>query len=234
MIRSILAIIIIFLFTLSTSVSSQGKKPPVKQSASSQSDELVKDSKRLDSEILSINNKIAKVIADYKLLSTKDIMILPYHVTYKLGDNFIEIEKYDLKRDVLKDDSVIGISKKLIRVYVSGQSVSRIESEITESEYGIEWTESVKIIDPSPSQEGTDDVTFTHTISKRTLVNNRKLGDIRNTSAYPLRNNIKREFIIPHITFFYDTILSIAETYTKGVKDTDSMLTEFLKKSTGY
>lgn len=234
MIRSISAIIIVFLFALSSSIFSQDKKPDNQQMSSLQSDELDNDGKKLDNDILSINKKIAEVITKYKLISTKDIMMLPYHVTYKLGDDFIEIEKYDLKRNTLLDDSVIGISKKFIRVYVSGQNVSRIESEISESEYGIEWTETVRMVDPSPTQEGTDDIIFTHTISKRTLLDNKKLGDIKNNRLFPLRNNLKREFLIPHITFFYNTILDIAESYYKGIKDTDSLLTEFLKKSTSY
>ena len=66
------------------------------------------------------------------------------------------------------------------------------------------------------------------------LLNNKKLGTVKNTTAYPLRNEIKREFLIPHLSTFYSAILFISEAYYKSLKDSDSSLSEFLKKSTKY
>ena len=66
------------------------------------------------------------------------------------------------------------------------------------------------------------------------LINDKKLGEIRNNRAFPIRNDIKREFLIPHSTFIYNTFLKIAELYYKGIKDSDSAMSDFLKKSTSY
>ena len=68
----------------------------------------------------------------------------------------------------------------------------------------------------------------------KTVVDGKKLGDIKNSIVYPVRNNIKRDFLIPSLAYFYNVLLNIAETYSKGVKDSDSMMYEFLRKSTEY
>ena len=66
------------------------------------------------------------------------------------------------------------------------------------------------------------------------MIDNKKLREIKNNRVAPIRKSKKQEFIIPHINFLYDSLLSIAETYYKGIKDADAMLYEFLKKSTKY
>ena len=49
-----------------------------------------------------------------------------------------------------------------------------------------------------------------------------------------MRNDIKRNFLVPHLGYFYNVLLSIGETYAKSIKNTDSALSEFLEKSTDY
>jgi hypothetical protein len=198
------------------------------------SDELESEGKALDEEIQSINNKINELIVNYKLLQIKDIRILPYRTTYNVGENYIEIEKYDLLRDSSVDDDIKGINRKKIKVFINGESISKIESVLTEQRLNIGATDRVIITDPSPVTPGTDDIVFSHISRNVKLIDNRKLGDVKNNRVSPLRNNIKKEFIIPHISFLYDTLLDIAETYYSGVKDSERNLSDFLKKSTEY
>ncbi len=55
---------------------------------------------------------------------------------------------------------------------------------------------------------------------------------MKNSTAFPVRNSLKRVFLVPHLEYFYQVLLSIAETYAKGIKDSDSQMFEFLKEST--
>ena len=198
------------------------------------SDELGTEGTQLDQEIEQIYKKINDVITSYKLLEVKDIKILPYRTTYNIGKDFIEIEKYELLRDTYVDDKILGINKKIIKVILSGNSISRLETHLIEQYLDTGSTDMVIINDPSPTTSGTDDIMFTQIRRNVKMTNDKKLSEIKNNRVSPLRNNIKKEFIIPHLTFLYDTLLDIAETYYKGVKDSDSMLTDFLRKSTRY
>ncbi len=198
------------------------------------SDELESEGKALDEEIQTINNKINDLIVKYKLLEIKDIKILPYRTTYNVGENYIEIEKYDLLRDSSVDNDIKGINRKKIKVFINGGAVSKIESVITEQRLNIGATDRVIITDPSPLTPGTDDIVFSHFARNVKLIDNVKLGDIKNNRISPLRNNIKKEFIIPHLSFLYNTLFDIVETYYNGVKDSESNLSDFLKKSTEY
>ncbi|HOR94107.1 MAG TPA: hypothetical protein PLZ38_09055, partial [Spirochaetota bacterium] len=66
------------------------------------------------------------------------------------------------------------------------------------------------------------------------IVTDKKLSEVKNTLAFPIQNQLKNEFYIPHLMYFYDVLLNISETYYKGIKDIDSTMTEFLKSSTKY
>jgi len=188
----------------------------------------------LDNQIIELNNKIAGVIKKYNLLKTTGIRVLPYQTSYRLGDNYIEIEKHLIIKDDAFKRHVNGIKKKRIRIYTNGTTVSRIESELTESRMYSDINERVFIVDPSPSVKGTDDMLFTHVSRGRKLLEKRELGKIKNTTAFPLRNEIKRNFIIPHLTQFYNALIFTAEAYYKSLKDADSGLTDFLKGSMKY
>ena len=228
-----LSVITFILFPNTDSIS-QEKKEVKSQQTKLSSDKLIAEGKDLDNQIININNKIQNVISTYKLLTTKSIRLVPYRVTYRLGENYIEIEKYELKRDILSDDRIIGIKNRRIRVYTTGENISKIESEVSEKDVGIESETIVKVVDPSPTTAGTDDIIFTHSYRNKKLINNKKLGEIKNNRIFPIRNDIKKDFLIPHFSFLYNTVLDIAETYYKGIKDSDSLMTEFLIKSTKY
>lgn len=143
-----LSVITFILFPNTDSIS-QEKKEVKSQQTKLSSDKLIAEGKDLDNQIININNKIQNVISTYKLLTTKSIRLVPYRVTYRLGENYIEIEKYELKRDILSDDRIIGIKNRRIRVYTTGENISKIESEVSEKDVGIESETIVKVVDPS-------------------------------------------------------------------------------------
>lgn len=197
------------------------------------SEKLDVEGKALDEQIADLNKKIEGVVSKYKLMNTKDIRILPFQITYTLGDGFIEMERHSFEKNELID-KIVKLKKKSIKIYTTGSGVTKIESRIFERDYNSNITTEVSIIDSSPMSAGTDDIIFTHAVNGKRLLDGKRMGEIKNTTAFPVRNDIKREFLVPHLSYFYNVILNIAETYAKSVKDSDSMMAEFLRSSTVY
>ncbi len=197
------------------------------------SEKLDNEGRALDEQIVSISKKIADVISRYKLMTIKDIRLLPYQVSYTLGDGYIEIQRHSFERDELTKQ-VTRLKKKIIKIYSTGSGVTKIESEIIDRDYNGATSTQVTIMDLTPSAAGTDDIVFTHAINGKKLLDGRRLGEVKNSTAFPVRNSLKREFLVPHLEYFCQVLLSIAETYAKGIKDSDSQMYEFLKESTSY
>lgn len=207
------------------------EKPKTKQTLKSENLEL--DSKNLDEQILDYSKKIQDVVAKYEMLKKTDVRTLPYQFDYELGKDFIKIERHVFIRSGMAGP-VIGLKRKSLKIYTNGTTVSKFESEISERNYDASAYTVVKIVDPSPTVIGTEDVTFTHINSGRFVVKNKPMKDIKNSTAFPVRNDIRRDFYVPHLNYFYNSFLNIAETYFKSFKDVDSNLNRFLKKSTKY
>jgi hypothetical protein len=197
------------------------------------SEGLEAESKDLDNQIVALSAKIEEVVKRYNLMTTKDIRILPFQVTYDLTSDSIEIKRYYLVKDDMLNKVTI-LKEKTMRIFSSGSAVSRIESEVTEKDYNSGTSTTVKIIDPSPTTAGTDDIVLTHIVNKRVVVDGKKLTEVKNSLAFPVRNELKRDFYVPHLSYFYSVILNIAETYNKGLKDSDTAISEFLKRSVRY
>ncbi len=233
------AFIPLFIFLVSLPVFSQQNDKKAKK-YSLQSDILVQQGKELDREISILNNKIAQVIKKYDLLNTKDIRIVPYQIQYRLGKDYIEMEKHRfIKSSIFKNNiagikDVVGIRMKSIKYHISGGNVTKIESRIYERYYNSGETTEVLIVDPSPSTEDTNDILFTHIYKGKKLLDKKKLGEVKNNTASPVRNQIKREFLIPHLTVFYNSTIFIAEAYYKSMKDADQYMADFLKKNTKF
>ena len=200
----------------------------------SSTSKLANESKFLDQKLLDLNKKIEDVINKYKLLSLKKIQILPYRIKYRLGEGYIEIETYKFNRDILVDNRITGIQQKRIRIYMSGATLSKMESKITEKTYDIESVVTVNIIDPSPVVLGSDDVMFDFITGTLKFIEKKRMGDIKNNDEQPVKNSIKRDFLLPHYTFCYKTILNIGETYFKSIKNVDKAMSDFLLKSQEY
>lgn len=198
------------------------------------SEKINERGRRLDQQITALNKKMADVIKKYNLLKTTDIRVVPYQTAYNLGDNFIEMEKHSFIKDEIYKRGIVGIRTKRIKIFTDGNSINKIESEIYEKDYYTGVSNVVTIVDPSPVTEGTDDILFNHKTKGRALVGNKQLGEIRNTTAFPIRNELKTEFLIPHLSHFSDSLLFIAEAYYMSLKDTDVNMYEFLKTSTDY
>ena len=228
------AIIIIGILPIALVAQDKGKEKTEKQEYTLTSENLDRQGKDLDAQINGLNRSIADVVKKYNLLGTPGIRSLPYQYSYNMGKDYIELERHVFIKDDVYHSTIVGIKRKRMKIYTDGNTVSRIETEIAEefTESGLKST--VLIIDPSPLTEGTDDIQFTYRIKGRAFLDNRKLGDVKNSTAYPVRNDLKRDFIVPNLTIFNDALLFIAEGYYKSVKDADINMLEYLKKSTAY
>ena len=192
---------------------------------------LDQEGKKLDDQILDLNKKIAEIIANYELMKAQDVRWVPYQTNYVLGKDFIELEKHSFTRDGIFGRDITGLQSRKIKIFTDGKTISKIESEIYERDYYAGTSNIVRIVDPSPMAQGTDNVTFTNIINGKTYLDNKRLGDIKNTTAFPIRNDLKRDFFVPHLSYFRSSILFIAESYMKGMKDAEHGLTEFLRKA---
>jgi hypothetical protein len=177
------------------------------------SQNLTEESKQLDQQILSICKRIEDTIATYKLMTIKDIRLLPFQVSYTQGNDFIYLEKHFFINDDIIPNKIKLQKLKSIKIYTNGTTINKIESLIREENYYI---------------------VFTFVKNNKPIVNDKKLSEVKNTLAFPIQNQLKNEFYIPHLMYFYDVLLNISETYYKGIKDIDSTMTEFLKSSTKY
>jgi len=217
------------------------------------SKEIEQEGDQLNKQILAVNRDIISVVKDYKLTSEdlkKNIRIVPFQTTIKYADNgkgnYLEVERHKFIRNPLNLHKIAGIKKKTFRVYYSGDTVNKVEMSIFERYYDDNSAVQVDITDPSPGDEQTNDVTFTHNLLvnytiqnekfRKTvkLVDNKKLGDIQNNTAFPIRNQLRRDFLVPNLIFVNNVLLDVAETYYKGKKDAESLMLEFLRKAVDY
>ena len=147
---------------------------------------------------------------------------------------YLEIIKHTYIRSSQFGRDYIGVEEKIMRIYTDGNSVSKTETIISTKNYNSLESEVVTVIDPSPMTEDNDDIIFTHEVNKKKLIEEKKLGDIKNTLAQPLRNEIKMQFIIPNLSILLNSIVFISEASLKGFGDSDDLMLDFLKKSTLY
>lgn len=203
------------------------------------SEQLDNQGKAYDKQIFELSSSIQKKIAETGILTNENIRIIPYQTQFRVGPDkekpqYLEIIKHSYLRSSLYGRDYIGVEEKTMRIYTDGKSVSKFETIVSTKNYNSLEMEIVTVVDPSPMAEGTDDIIFTHVFNKRKLVDQKKLADIKNTLAQPLRNEIKMQFIIPNLSTLLNSIVFITEATQKGFGDTDDVMLEFLKRSTLY
>ena len=128
----------------------------------------------------------------------------------------------------------MGLEEKILRIYTDGKTISKLETIIQTKNFKTQEVESVIVTDPSPSTETTDDVVFTHKYNGKTVIDQKKLADVKNTVVLPLRNEIKIQFMIPNLTILYNNLFFISESYKEENKNTDTKMSEFIKKAIQY
>ncbi|MFA5519088.1 MAG: hypothetical protein WDA74_07535 [Spirochaetota bacterium] len=203
------------------------------------SEQLDNQGKVYDRQILELNSSIQKKISETGILTNENIKVLPYQTQFRVGPDrekpqYLEIIKHTYIRSSQFGRDYIGVEEKTLRIHTDGNNVSKVETIVLTKNYNSLEEEIVTVVDPSPMTEDTDDITFTHEVNKKKLVEEKKLGDIKNTLAQPLRNEIKMQFIVPNLSILLNSIVFISEASQKGFGDSDDIMLDFLKKSTLY
>ncbi len=210
----------------------------------SQEDKLVsqridEQGRSYDRQILELYNSIQKVIADNKFMENRGFKTLPYQTEINYGPDknnpqYVELIKHIYVRDGLFSSKPVGLEEKILRIYTDGKTISKLETIIQTKNFKTQEVESVIVTDPSPSTETTDDVVFTHKYNGKTVIDQKKLADVKNTIVLPLRNEIKIQFMIPNLTILYNNLFFISESYKEENKDTDTKMSEFIKRAIQY
>ncbi|MCL2025694.1 MAG: hypothetical protein FWG92_02685 [Leptospirales bacterium] len=227
-------ILLVAVFAISLSAQPAGQTPVANTLASQTVEQFGKD---MDVAIVEWNKRIAGVIEKYDLLNTRDIRILPYQSNYDLGDGYIEIERHTFikdpagRRTAFGYKQIQGIVLKRIKIYTDGKNISKIETDVQEKFFNDRPINRIIIVDSSPTTDGTDNITFTHIHKGRTLVDNKKLADIKNQADSPIRNNLKRDFLIPNLNLCYYALSFIGEAYYSSLRDGDRYMENILKNA---
>lgn len=229
--KKILITVIIAMFIAPVMLFSQDDKQV--------SQRIEEQGRSYDRQILELYNSIQRVISDNKFMENRSFKTLPYQTDINFGPDknnpqYVELIKHVYLRDGLFSSKPIGLEEKILRIYTDGKTVSKLETIIQTKNFKTQEVESVIVTDPSPSSETTDDVVFTHKYNGKTVIEQKKLADVKNTVTLPLRNEIKIQFMIPNLTILYNNIFFITESYKDENKSTDSKMSEFIKKAIQY
>lgn len=229
--KKILITVIIAMFIAPVMLFSQDDKQV--------SQRIEEQGRSYDRQILELYNSIQRVISDNKFMENRSFKTLPYQTDINFGPDknnpqYVELIKHVYLRDGLFSSKPIGLEEKILRIYTDGKTVSKLETIIQTKNFKTQEVESVIVTDPSPASETTDDVVFTHKYNGKTVIEQKKLADVKNTVTLPLRNEIKIQFMIPNLTILYNNIFFITESYKDENKSTDSKMSEFIKKAIQY
>ena len=225
--KKIMLSIVTSLVILGGAIYSQDSKEG--SGGSQKAKELDEFEKSLDSKIAVINKKLEQ----YSDLMNLEVSHTPVQSRFKKGNGYIELEKYDFLYEASNSTVIVGGKKKVMRLYYSGQSFSKIESEITEENYKLRTKKLLRVIDPSPNTEDNGDIMVFRQVNKENPLEF-KLSEMDNTISNPNRIQFKKEFYLDFLNNLEEDL-----RYTRKYVDfygTNSHLTtiEELKKSVSY
>ncbi len=199
---------------------------------------LEEQGRSYDRQILELYNSIQRIIAENKLMENKGIKTLPYQTEINFGPDrnnpqYVELVKHIYIMDVFSFQN-LQVWEESFLEFILTVKLSVNWKRQSYKELQTQEVESVVVTDPSPNSEATDDVMFTHKHNGKTVIEQKKLADVKNTTTLPLRNEIKIQFMIPNLTILYNNIFFIAESYKEENKSTDSKMSEFIKRAIQY
>jgi hypothetical protein len=229
--KKIMLSIAVFVVILGGALYSQESKTPDSKDGggSQKAKELDEFEKSLDSKIAVINKKLEQ----YSDLMKLEVNHSPVQSRFRKGDGYIEIEKYDFVHESSNSAVIVGGKKKVVKLYYSGQTFSKIETEITEENYKLRTKKVLKVVDPSPSTEDNSDIVVFRQLNKENPLEF-KLSEMLNTISSPNRIQFKKGFYIDFLSNLEEDL-----RYTRKYVDfygtnSHQNTIEELKKSVNY
>jgi len=225
-------IIITFLFFIIISTISYGDDNHQKNLL--KCNNISKEDLRLDKQYKEVTSKMEKIINRYKIHENKNIQTFPYQVEYSRGNDFIKLEKYTMKKSPYDMTRILSVHKKSITIFIKNNKITKLIANIYKKDYESSNTINLTLIDNSPTSGFTKGILITQNINGNYTLKDKKLKDFRNTSASPIRNELKRNFLINHIEQFNNYIVFIGERFDSTKKDNEQNVTNFLRTEARY
>ncbi len=203
---------------------SKGKNTEIQKSV-----ELDKTEKALDEHI----KKLGEMLQRYNKLQNIDVKYTPGQTIFTKGDGYIELISYNFIPTSFSYGKPVGTKEKRLRLFFSGETLTKMETEVMEQDFLRQTKFYSKVVDPSPTDAEVNDITIT------TSFNDAKayevtLKNMENSLTNPLRINYKREYYIDHLTYF-EKMYRFTEEFQKHYGTNNDMITiERLKKSLAY
>ncbi len=229
-----------------------------------QAEELKKTGEYLDKRIKELNEDLKYYIKlkDYEIkLTPGNTVFTDSKKTEKFKDEtFLELESYTFIPASYVSNASVGTRTKSMRLYYSGDSLSKIETTVIEDNFMTKFTTISVIVDPSPATDESGDIV----IRSLTLKNNTpstekmeeylkklrdtgtkptfdlgefyegKVADMQNTISNPLQVNFKRGFYVENLRYFEKNYRFTEDFYRRYGKDSDAITIQTLKKSLQY
>ena len=196
-----------------------------------QSKELEASDKAIDAKILNLNQRMAR----YLVLMNMDIKLMPERTELikNKDKNYIELESYSFIQKSRLISEVVGLRYKTLRLYFSGNRVSRIETRVFEQNFYTFSKLEIVVVDPSPNTEDTKDIMVTRKFNDgmRKKVN---LVAMENTRTRPLRIRFKRKYYQKNLIYFEKLYRFVEEFQNRIGGDFDKVLINDLKDSLDY
>lgn len=200
-----------------------------------QEDNLQK-AKELEETEAILDEKISvynEMLANYSNLQDESIIYSPDKTIFTVGDGYIELESYNFIREELQSTKIVGGQQKFMRLYFSGESLTKIETEIIEKNFAAKSTYYTKIVDPDPTSAENNDIEITVKVDddpSRTTT----LEQMQNTLTNPNRIKFKREFYITNLQDF-ERLFRYTEKYRAHYSSNDDYnAIEIMKRSLKY
>lgn len=200
-----------------------------KDADSQKAKELEETEKALDEKIKTLGESLQF----YSKLDKIEVKYTPGQTNFSKGDGYIELESYNFIPQSYVYGNPVGTKVKKMRLYYSGETLSKIETEILEQDFYHKTKFYSKIVDPSPMDNNANDMIIT------TSFNDGKpyevtVGDMENTLTNPLRINYKRDYYIEHLIYFEKSFRFTWEFQKRYGTSNDVVTIETLKKSLDY
>ncbi len=174
-----------------------------------------------------------EALADYSTLQNDGIVYSPGKTVFKSGDGYIELEAFDFIKEDFKSTKVVGGRQKNMRLYFSGDSLTKVESVIIEKNFAAKSTYYTKIVDPDPMSPENGDIEITIKVNdepSRTTT----LSQMENTLTSPNRIKFKQEFYVSHLQDF-ERLFRYTEKYRAHYSSNDDYnAIEIMKRSLTY
>ena len=234
-ITSLLLLVSFSLFAIADEFAS-GKDSEIQKAES-----LAETDRKMDDKIKDINERLSR-FGNLRAIVTKTIqedrpIFTPGQTMVRLSPSdakepYIELEAYDFIPQGYSNKA-IGQRYKIVRLYFDGDKLSKIESIVTEQNFREDSKYMSRVVDPTPLTEGTKDIEITHQFNREKTYDV-TLEKMENTLSNPLKVKFKREFYIPHLTYF-EKLFRYTEEYQKRFGSANDKVTvETLKRSLEY